>query len=140
MSGCQSLRGSGDLHAWGDSNLYLHRRREGLLLSIEHRAAQALDPIALRLDTEAQQTRLCVVGADAIDDTEPEEGEPRADLAAAVLAAIDAAEAPPSRRELRAALRVRNQRLGPVLDQLLADGRIARVGDRWTRPTVPVPD
>lgn len=136
----QSLRGSGDLHAWGDSNLYLHRRREGLLLSIEHRAAHALDPIALQLDIEAQRTRLCVVGADATDDTEHEEGEPRADLATAVLAAIDAAEAPPSRRELRAALRVRNQRLGPVLDQLLADGRAVRVGDRWVRPTVPVPD
>lgn len=135
----QSLRGSGDLHAWGDSNLYLHRRREGLLLSIEHRAAPAPDPITLRLDTEADRTHLCIVGADREDPTEQDEDEPRADLADALLAAIDAAHGPLRRRELRAALRVRNQRLGPVLDQLLAAGSIVRVGDRWARAVVPVP-
>ena len=32
------LRGSSELHAWGDSNLYLRRDGERLLLSIEHRA------------------------------------------------------------------------------------------------------
>jgi len=35
----QSLRGSGDLHAWGDSNLYLRRHQGALSLTIEHRAA-----------------------------------------------------------------------------------------------------
>ena len=34
----QGLRGSGDIHAFGDSNLYLRRTREHLLLSSEHRA------------------------------------------------------------------------------------------------------
>jgi RecA-family ATPase len=35
----QALRGSSDLHGWGDSNLYLRRSRTHLLLSVEHRAA-----------------------------------------------------------------------------------------------------
>ena len=33
----QGLRGSGDIHAFGDSNLYLRRTREHLVLSSEHR-------------------------------------------------------------------------------------------------------
>ena len=34
----QGLRGSSDIHAFGDSNLYLRRTRENLMLSSEHRA------------------------------------------------------------------------------------------------------
>src|SRR6202453_1445998 len=37
----QGLRGSGDIHAFGDSNLYLQRTKENLILSSEHRAAPA---------------------------------------------------------------------------------------------------
>ena len=37
----QGLRGSGDIHAFGDSNLYLRRTKEHLVLSSEHRAAPA---------------------------------------------------------------------------------------------------
>jgi RecA-family ATPase len=37
----QGLRGSGDIHAFGDSNLYLQRTKEHLMLSNEHRAAPA---------------------------------------------------------------------------------------------------
>ena len=36
----QGLRGSGDIHAFGDSNLYLRRTREHLVLSSEHRGAR----------------------------------------------------------------------------------------------------
>jgi RecA-family ATPase len=35
--GGQALRGSGDLHAWGDSNLYLRRRDDRLSLCVEAR-------------------------------------------------------------------------------------------------------
>jgi hypothetical protein len=45
------LRGSGDIHAFGDSNLCLHRVREHLVLSSEHRAAPASLPIQLALVT-----------------------------------------------------------------------------------------
>lgn len=45
----QALRGSSELHGWGDSNLYLRRRGEQLTLSTEHRAAASQDHIPLKL-------------------------------------------------------------------------------------------
>ena len=45
----QGLRGSSDIHAFGDSNLYLRRTREHLVLSSEHRAAPASAPVCLEL-------------------------------------------------------------------------------------------
>ena len=48
----QALRGSGDLHARGDSNLYLRRRDCQLVLSIEHRAAPVPLPCWLELATD----------------------------------------------------------------------------------------
>jgi len=45
----QSLRGSSDLHAIGDSNLYLARKDEQIMLTIEHRAAAPPDPMLIEL-------------------------------------------------------------------------------------------
>ena len=59
----QGLRGSGDIHAFGDSNLYLRRTREHLVLSSEHRAAPAATSVNLELvATDAQTTHLEVIG------------------------------------------------------------------------------
>lgn len=49
----QTLRGTSDLHAWGDSNLYLSRSQNQLLeLRIEHRAAPS--PTSLKLKMHQQ--------------------------------------------------------------------------------------
>jgi len=45
----QALRGSSELHGWGDSNLYLRRRGSQLTLSTEHRVAPSQDHIPLHL-------------------------------------------------------------------------------------------
>ena len=59
----QGLRGSSDIHAFGDSNLYLRRTKEHLVLSSEHRAAPASAPVQLELvATNAQTTHLEVIG------------------------------------------------------------------------------
>jgi hypothetical protein len=127
----QGLRGSGDLHAWGDSNLYLRRARDALVLTIEHRAAAAPEPFKLALAGDDRHAHLEIVGGSELL-------EPRAEgLDAAVLGALEAA--PLSRTSLRAALRIRNERLGPVLERLAADGRIVRDGDRWARVAMAVP-
>src|SRR5271156_1692612 len=56
------LRGSSDIHAFGDSNLYLRRSREHLVLSSAHRAAPASPPVSLELiATDAATTHLEVV-------------------------------------------------------------------------------
>ncbi|MFC1706333.1 AAA family ATPase [Planctomycetota bacterium] len=45
----QALRGSSELHAWGDSNLYLRRRSDATSLTIEHRAAPSPPPLLVAL-------------------------------------------------------------------------------------------
>ena len=127
----QSLRGSGDLHAWGDSNLYLRRQQAALTLTIEHRAAAPPDPLALNLAGSdlVGDTHLTLVDGAAVA---PEQGP--SDLDQAVFSALAAAREPLARTVLRDLLRVRNERLGQALARLAARGSIARVGERWAIP------
>jgi hypothetical protein len=56
----QALRGSSDLHAIGDSNAYLARDGEHIVLTIEHRAAPAPEPLRLELVADPSARRpLC---------------------------------------------------------------------------------
>jgi hypothetical protein len=127
----QSLRGSGDLHAWGDSNLYLRRHQGALTLTVEHRAAAAPDPLPLKLiATAGGDAHLAVVEA----------GEARErgalGLEQAIVSTLAAAGEPLGRTTLRDTLRVRNERLGEALTALVQRGVVMRSGDRWS---VPVP-
>lgn len=120
----QNLRGSGDFYAWVDSSLALRKKREHLSLSVEHRAAPALDAMALHLvgdddDGDLHLELIETTGDDA-----------HSDLNAAVLEVL--AERPLTRTDLRARLRVRNQRLGLVLDKLQSDGHIRRHKGLWS--------
>ena len=45
----QALRGSSELHAGGDSNLYLRRRNRQVVMTVEHRAAPGLSDIEIEL-------------------------------------------------------------------------------------------
>ena len=60
----QALRGSSELHGWGDSNLYMRRRGAQLTLSTEHRAAASQDHIPLEL-TQAGSALALSVASDA---------------------------------------------------------------------------
>lgn len=129
----QGLRGSGDFHAWGDSNLYLRRQRGELVLTIEHRAASAPAPRTLALVTgTADQTHLEIQESVRVSDPQG------LDLDAAVLQTLDQV-GPMTRESLRAALRVRNQRLCGSLQRLAASGQVFRIGDRWAHHKMPVP-
>ena len=130
----QSLRGSGDFHAWGDSNLYVRRQKDALLLTIEHRAAAAPEPLRLQLvATDDAVVHLALASGDA-----PGEHEAPRDLDPLVLHALGRAGRGLSRSQLRAELRVRNERLGDALVRLVATGAVIRAGDRWAVP-VPTP-
>lgn len=122
----QALRGSGDLHAWGDSNLYIRRSKNRLSLMAEHRAARPPDPIALNL-----------VGDDAphleVDSSAIEPQEPG--LEQQVLDALRRRPAPLTQHQLRTALKVRNQSLTAVLRELLAENKISRSNGGWSLPT-----
>jgi hypothetical protein len=66
----QALRGSSELHGWGDSNLYLRRKGAQLTLSTEHRAAPSQDHIPLHL-TQAEGGALSLTVAAAQAHADP---------------------------------------------------------------------
>lgn len=121
----QGLRGSSDLHAFGDSNLYLRRVREGLVLSSEHRAAPAAPAVTLELvASPPEMTHLQVVA--------PRHEESARTLADQVLALLPHGTTL-TRGQLRATLSVQNQRLGGVLESLQAAGQLCRTPSGWQR-------
>jgi hypothetical protein len=121
----QGLRGSGDIHAFGDSNLYLRRAREHLVLSSEHRAAPASPPVYLDLvATNAQTTHLEVVA-------ELQEGR-RCSLEEQVLDVLTKG-AVLTRAKLRDSLGVKNERLGEALESLERAGQLCRTPAGWQR-------
>jgi hypothetical protein len=121
----QGLRGSSDLHAFGDSNLYLRRVRERLVLLSEHRAAPAAPAVTLELvASDAATTHLQVV-AEA-------PGDRRGSLQEQVLACLVPGKEL-TRAKLRDLLSVQNQRLGEALETLERAGRIRRSPTGWQR-------
>lgn len=121
----QALRGSSDLHAFGDSNLYLKRTKDRLLLSSEHRAAPASLPVYLELvATNAQTAHLEVVAE--LQDPKPTH------LPEQVLSLL-ADGAVLTRARLRDLLGVKNERLGQTLESLEQAGRLRRTPTGWQR-------
>lgn len=119
------LRGSSDIHAFGDSNLYLRRTSDRLMLSSEHRAAAAARSVYLDLVvTDEAATHLEVVGDVG--------GEKRRDLQKRVLDLL-AEKGVLTRAKLRDMLSVKNERLGGALESLQQAGRISRTPIGWQR-------
>lgn len=127
----QALRGSGDLHAWADSSLYLLPRKGRLLLQAEHRALPSPAPVAVELAAEPQP-HLCI-----LNDAEDPQNTAPDPLADRILATL--LNSPMTRTDLRTALSVRNERLGQVLSDLEATGRVHRHDGRFA-VVVPVPN
>jgi predicted Rossmann fold nucleotide-binding protein DprA/Smf involved in DNA uptake len=65
------LRGSSELHGWGDSNLYLRRKGPQLTLSTEHRAAASQDHIPLQLTQSDSVVALQVVDRSCVPPEAP---------------------------------------------------------------------
>jgi hypothetical protein len=129
----QGLRGSSDIHAFGDSNLYLRRAREHLVLSSEHRAASASAPVDLELvTTNAETTHLEVIGELQNGSTGLTAGGKRRSLEEQVLDHL-AGGAAVTRAKLRESLGVKNERLGEVLESLERAGRLRRTPAGWQR-------
>ena len=121
------LRGSSDLHAIGDSNAYLARTSERLMLTLEHRAASPPDPMEIELlvdeDTGSAQLRVC--------DRAAAFASRARSLADSVVDLLEREARSMSRTELRAELQVNNARLGTALEQLSSDGQIGRTSEGW---------
>jgi RecA-family ATPase len=121
----QGLRGSSDLHAFGDSNLYLRRTRDRLVLSTEHRAAPTSPPVDLQLvATDAATTHLEIMAERLLENRHPLEQQVLALLSRGTML---------TRGKLRNTLSVKNERLGEVLDSLERTGQIRRTPTGWQR-------
>jgi hypothetical protein len=108
----QALRGSGDLHAFGDCNAYLVRKNDKLILSVEHRFAKQSDPIPLALVSDDGDNPHLEI----LDRADNEQR--RRPLSETVRRALADADQPLTRAALRNALRVNNHRLGLALAEL----------------------
>ena len=122
----QTLRGSSDLHAFGDSNAYLARKREEITLTLEHRSAPSPKPMALELFSSGDgiDTHLKLRPQMSAEEEEPTLGK-------LVLKLLEKNSTPLTRTEVRANLRVNNQRLGEVLGALERSGEIHRRSSGW---------
>lgn len=121
----QSLRGSSDLHAFGDSNAYLARHQQRIVLTLEHRSAKAIDPIQMQLvaDTDGADTHLQI--------TMPTETSTAASLAQRILTLLQNSPKPLPRTIIRKQLRVNNQRLGETLVNLAEKQLILQTPKGW---------
>ena len=120
-----ALRGSGDFYAWGDAYAYLSRRDSAFRLSLEHRSHPAADPFALKLVSRADGSATHLEIAGDHTPTAPPS------LEALTESELAAAGAPLTREQLRARLKVKNQRLGDALETLQRAGRITKTPQGW---------
>lgn len=122
----QALRGSGDLHAFGDCNAYLVRTKNTLQLSVEHRFAPSTEPIPIALISKPDGTETHLEPSNLADSTLPKQP-----LVERVRLALAQAEKPMTKSALRIQLRVNNQKLGETLTVLENRKLISRTGEGW---------
>jgi hypothetical protein len=117
----QALRGSSELHGWGDSNLYLRRKGSQLTLSTEHRAAASQDHIPLQLTQTGSALALVVL--------QEQFAEPRAQPTPVerVRAALAQLQEPVfSVQQLRKLCAIRTETLCAALEELTQQGELSR--------------
>lgn len=129
----QGLSGSGDIHVFADSNLYLRRTRERLALSSEHLAAPAWATVSLELiATNAETTHLEVIAELEDGSTKLAVDGKRGSLEEHVLDHLPQGVAV-TRAKLRDSLGGKNERLGEAPESLERAGRACRTPAGWRR-------
>jgi hypothetical protein len=121
----QALRGSSDLHAFGDSNVYLARRKDQIILTLEHRAAKSPNPFPLELVSrpDGTHTHLQISSSDKITSERS--------LNERILHLLLQAGKPLTRTTLRKHLKCNNQRLGQTLLDLHKQNLILKTANGW---------
>jgi len=119
----QALRGSGDFYAWGDVTLYLHRDRDGVLLTVEHRSAAAPEPMRIELDGHPQPALKLVSG--------PALTEAVTDLGTRILEVLRQQAEPLSQNKLREQVRARKADVAGALKSLQANESIQHTPKGW---------
>ena len=129
----QALRGSSELHAWGDSNLYLRRRDRQILMTVEHRDAPGLDDLEIELADDGARPAL------RLREKAPEDDAPQPQPAAhRILKVLAEAETPLAQARIRKRAALRNATVTEALHQLVREGRVERFTDGRYRTAPPV--
>ncbi len=121
----QALRGSSDLHAFGDSNMYTSYRKDRIFLTVEHRAAKSPQPIELKLKAQPDESaaHLEIVSEIKIDSEQSLENR--------TLTLLKHEQNPMTRSNIRKHLKVNNQRLGNAISSLQQKGLILKTTKGW---------
>ena len=117
----QALRGSSELHGWGDSNLYMRRRGAQLTLSTEHRAALSQEHIPLQLIQAGSALALSVASDSTI--TEPDSEPTALQRVRQILASLDQ---PVTVQQLRKLCGLRTATVCSCLAELAEIGVVSR--------------
>ena len=115
----QALRGSSELHAWGDSNLYLRRRKGHITLTVEHRAAASAADVELVLAEGNQGLALRLRDTPMAEPT-PESETPQQ----RIVQVLADAQSPLSQRQIRERAATRHATVATILSQLVREGRV----------------
>ena len=129
----QALRGSSELHGWGDSNLYMRRKGPQLTLSTEHRAAPGQDHIPLQLTQSGPALALSVM------ESVPTPAQAPLTPTQRVRQALAGLDQPASLRRLRQLCGMRTTVLCSALGELSANGEVVRDATGYQlKPPFPV--
>lgn len=122
-----TLRGSSDLHAFGDSNAYLARYGDQITLTVEHRSAKPPQPMTLVLVCAADGSASHL---EVSEEPRPQEHRERP-IEDLIVELLGQSRLPVPRTEIRAQLRLNNQRLGQALCALEKRHEIQRTPRGW---------
>ena len=121
------MRGSSDFHAWGDSNLYLKRKDNNLILAVEHRAAQSIEPLHIKLNVEIEET-IHLETVNASEDI----SKITFNIEEKVLDLLSSDNTPITQKILRETFNVRNQTLSDALKKLQVQKKIHKSKKGWS--------
>ena len=118
------------MHAWGDSNLYLRRRDNQIVMTVEHRAAPGLNDVEIELADDGKGPALRLrrqVPDKAVP--EPQTAEQR------IVEVLADAEQPLSQAQIRKRAATRNATVSATLQELIREGRVERASKACYRLT-----
>lgn len=146
----QALRGSGDLHAFGDSNLYLARDGDTILLTSEQRGAEGFDSLELELRRDGEALSLHALDFRSLEDDAGDGGEQRSarasraekvpvprrrkrDVPTELTSLLERSKEPLTQRALREQLGCRMEAVNVALRELEERGEAIRIATGYVR-------
>lgn len=120
----QSLRGSGDLQAWGDSNLYVSKKARGSQVTIEQRATESGEGFLFAVQDGAP-----VIIEPGEDDPTDEDEQPKVPLADQIIELLR--DGPLGLSEIQVKVKVKRETVSKTLRDLAEQGVLEQVNRKW---------